>query len=440
MPKSTYSDRQVLRAILLAALILRVLTVVCLSALDFDAGGYEPGAHAKNLYEGKGYAFRWYGLYEEPVVGSFVPPALPGIMAAGLLLTDGDWSTTALLLQLLNVLLSVATVYLVWRIARQIVQMSGTVLEPIPRITSVWDLGRSLRRPDIGAAAFWTAYPPALGNVFEVRSQTLEAFLICWMTTLLLAAFLSKSPQRRCPDAPVSHYVTLGLLLGISVLVRPALGLIWVPWSVALLIRYRFSWAMLRSLLLVLATGVLVVSPWTIRNWNVHNAFVPIATNGGFNFHMGNNAYSGGEIGHVHRVFARMSPEERRAWRELSEVEKDRRFYRLGWEYWKQEPWRAFKGAVLKSAYFLGFRPAFLHMHPPAVVLIYVVSYVPLLLGFLLAVRTAREFGPLMLYLPVLTMLFVSCIYIVSMRFRVSVEPLMLVVAANWVLHRHRRE
>jgi hypothetical protein len=81
--------------------------------------------------------------------------------------------------------------------------------------------------------------------------------------------------------------VAAGLLWGLSILARET-ALYFLPVAGVWLLRApRRSGAAARAAGLVLAT-VLVVAPWTWRNWAVFHAFVPVSTAGGQNLFQGN--------------------------------------------------------------------------------------------------------------------------------------------------------
>ncbi len=71
---------------------------------------------------------------------------------------------------------------------------------------------------------------------------------------------------------------------------------------------------LLVSLALIQTVCLLVVSPWTVRNYGVHGAFVPIATDGGVNLYGSNNPNADG--GFVYDGLYVLSG--------MSEVESDR--------------------------------------------------------------------------------------------------------------------
>ena len=94
-----------------------------------------------------------------------------------------------------------------------------------------------------------------------------------------------------------ARWVSAGLLLGCAFLVRGmllgvlALFLIWI-WQDVHERRWRVS--LMPCALLVLST-VLVVSPWTLRNWRAYHAFIPVTTQLGLGLWGGNNPEADGE-------------------------------------------------------------------------------------------------------------------------------------------------
>lgn len=51
-----------------------------------------------------------------------------------------------------------------------------------------------------------------------------------------------------------------------------------------------------RNSLIILTVFLLIMLPWGIRNFNIFHSFIPVSTNGGYNFLMGNHIYSSGGV------------------------------------------------------------------------------------------------------------------------------------------------
>jgi hypothetical protein len=138
----------------------------------------------------------------------------------------------------------------------------------------------------------------------------------------------------------------------------------------------RCGW--LKSSAIIAVAVILVILPWTIRNYRIQGQFVPIATNGGFNFWNGNNPFTTGSghdvyteqvdqfLGRPHDlqqpVIVQMQPYPLPADIQanvatISEVALDRQLYRAGLDFIRKQPrmWIALMGQKLVS--FWWFRP-----------------------------------------------------------------------------------
>lgn len=141
-----------------------------------------------------------------------------------------------------------------------------TLIGPVT-IGLTWLLGRHLFGAGVGlAAAFVVAVYPFAWQ-FEARLYS-EAIT----TPLVLAAlllFLEREPTR-------ARVVSLGVVVGLLLLARPALGYVlagvFVAWGLAVGWRRGVTSAALAT-----AVALLVVSPWTLRNYLEYDAFVPVS-------------------------------------------------------------------------------------------------------------------------------------------------------------------
>lgn len=137
-----------------------------------------------------------------------------------------------------------------------------------------------------------------LGN--EKVSRCAMLLFAIWPTLFAMCA----TPEKEALVIALLPWITLGLLserthsqflaglgLGWAILAQPAfLPMAALAVFVIALVHDR---RILRAGLLV-AGLVLVVSPWTLRNYSVLETFVPISTNGGDNFYRANNPLADG--------------------------------------------------------------------------------------------------------------------------------------------------
>ena len=155
-------------------------------------------------------------------------------------------------------------------------------------------VARRAAGPKAAAVTAWVAalYPPLVWMSAYLLSETVYATL-AWANVLMLARLTDGAePDRRDTTARRTAPALLGagVLAGLAALTRPAhlfFLLLTVCW---LLVRRRPAWAG------ALALGaLLVIAPWTARNYGAYGRFVLIASEGGVTFWTGNHPLSGGE-------------------------------------------------------------------------------------------------------------------------------------------------
>jgi hypothetical protein len=92
------------------------------------------------------------------------------------------------------------------------------------------------------------------------------------------------------------------------------------------------------SLILILAVAELVLLPWQIRNYRAFDAFIPTATNAGYNLRLGNNPTATGGVNITREFIPR---DAHVALRSMNEVERDQYLFQLGVDYIISHPGHA---------------------------------------------------------------------------------------------------
>ncbi|MCA1832145.1 MAG: glycosyltransferase family 39 protein [Actinomycetota bacterium] len=161
---------------------------------------------------------------------------------------------------------------------------------------------------------------------FELSETLSTATLVAAVAVLIIAA--DRNSWR--------FGIGAGALLGASILARPQTLLLILPLGLvaagAACFRDRRRW--LVSLALI-EGALIVLIPWTVRNYVRLHAFVPVSTYGGVNFFVANNPLADG----VFRPASRsLGAEEYARISALPEVEQDHEYYRLGIEYIRHNP------------------------------------------------------------------------------------------------------
>ncbi len=282
-------DCKWLALIVVVALAIRVVWVVAFQtppasdAADYDTYGWR-------LAQGKGY------VRADGTPTAFWPVGYPAFLAAIYTVFGYSWLAAGIA----NALLGTASVALTYRLAREV-------------------LSSRLSLVAAGAVAFLPSHIISFTSV--LRNEMLH-------TALVLAAFIAVCHLARRPN--LKNAALLGLVMGIGLYVRPILLLF--PAIVALLIMIRGGGAGIRKSVglagVTLMVSLLMVSPWTVRNYFAMGEPVLIATNGGSNFYKANGPGADGEG----------SPLPGDRFSDFSEIDWHREGYRLGLEHIANHP------------------------------------------------------------------------------------------------------
>lgn len=278
---------------------------------------------ATHIVDGRGFASKALGTT------SSRPPFYPAFVAA-------VWSVTGQhtlqAVRAAQIPLSLATVCLVWLIARRLFD----------------------ERAAIVAAAIWSIYPSFLYAGALLLTEVLFTFFLLGAIWLGLWTI----------DRPTWWRASLaGVSLGLGALTRSVLWpipVLLVPIAVLALSR-RFGWT--RALAVgggVLAGFVVVVAPWSIRNTRLQQKFTVVDTMGGLNLRMGNFEYTledrmwdgvslTGDKAWAHQMY--VEHPDSRGW---TEGQKEKWAQQKAIEYMRQHPATTLRRSVLKFADFWG--------------------------------------------------------------------------------------
>jgi len=134
------------------------------------------------------------------------------------------------------------------------------------------------RRTGLLAAGIAAFYPDLVWFAAHFWSETVFLALLWWAVERLVAADARRS---------VRTAATAGLLWGLAILARETI-LYLTPLAAAWLLWRAPRPAGGRRAAAFALCAVLIVAPWTVRNWIAFRAFVPVATSGGLALFQGN--------------------------------------------------------------------------------------------------------------------------------------------------------
>ncbi len=331
---------------------------------------------ALNLLAGEGFVSRltWFG-YE---MRSWRPPFYPFFLA----LVYGVWGYSHLAVKVVQALIGAGTVVLVWALACTL-----------------------CRRAALLAGGLALCYGPLVAIPAEVMSETFFCFWIALAAWLLVVA-----------EGRRNYLLLAGVVVGLAALTRPV-GLLWGP-AFAIVTVWRLRGVGVRQCIWVGVAVLLVVLPWSARNWQVHGAWVPISTHGGF-------------------ILARSNAfdpawRQERGWgiaesffhRFPSEIERDRHWYAQGKTFILENPGYYLRLVVerfIRMWYF--FRPD------------YNLWFMILMPFALLGLRRycfAGNFAYLGSFVVCSTLVFSAILY-GSTRFRLPLEPFFILFGAAYI-------
>ncbi len=121
------------------------------------------------------------------------------------------------------------------------------------------------------AATLFAVYPPLAMTAATALTEPVGNLL-----TLLAVYGLV-----RAADRSAKHYILPGIASGLLILIKPSMLGFPVFVCLAMLIMRAKITSPVRKGLVFALVSYLVVAPWTIRNFIVMNAFIPVSTHGG---------------------------------------------------------------------------------------------------------------------------------------------------------------
>jgi 4-amino-4-deoxy-L-arabinose transferase-like glycosyltransferase len=276
------------------------------------------------------------------------------------------------------------------------------------------------------AALGMAFYPPSvLFSIMRIGPIVLVVLLIGMIILYLFR--IQEHGHRR--DALIC-----GVLMGITALVEPAGILFFVASCVWLFLWSSGSrFAAVKSSLFMGTVCILCVLPWTIRNYLVFNAFVPLKSSMGTNLLQGNNPYANGVTFDDFRSQQQLlfTEQEREKLGSLDEVQRNKIMQEKAIGFIKADPKRFVELTLKRIFYYWSFVNPY---RPTPYDKLRIVTYGPVLIlaviGLILARRKKWREGSLFLTLIVSYPLLYYVTQITINRYRYGVEAFLLVLAS----------
>jgi 4-amino-4-deoxy-L-arabinose transferase-like glycosyltransferase len=411
-------DRDLLPSRQSRSLIIFILIVILALALRLGAiyvlGDFRPPwledweKIAHSLVDNGTFELDPISLYGPNPSGAtaFIPPLYPGLIASMMMLFG---SSALPALRILQALISTAGVFLMYPL--------GQILFKDRRLSFMAMLGAAL-------------FPPLIAGVVEINPGSLEVFFL--ELTILLALMFTRRKTRL-------GWLFVGVSLGIGALLRTTI-LIITPAIILhafLNAQTKRLNAALQTAGLVLFGAIIIISPWTLRNYLEFNEFIPVSTNGGINFWIGNNPQATGEFIHpnnLNREFVDST-------QNFSESERDSFFYRQGLLFIRNNPSEFIRLLGQKTTYFFWSRPNIggSYSRQEAIGVgrtLFIVANGLLLpfwiIGFLIGLPKWRQF--ITIYGAILGIFLLNILFFVGTRYKTPAAPYQLLFATYAVI------
>lgn len=232
--------------------------------------------------------------------------------------------------------------------------------------------------------------------------------------------------------------IVTGVILGFTILCDPVAFMV-VPavviWWIAIK-RYDF-----KKLVVIVSIAVLILIPWAVRNYIVHRHFVPVTTQFGLSFWLGNNPNATGTD--YFKVNPRSSddyifmlqtlPENiRDSFSKIGEFDRSRFYLKEEIDFIGDEPLKSLKLFIKKFYYYWWFAPPGIYASQDIEKYGFLlkIAYFFLLstgiIGFILSRKFIKDTSLLLM-----VMFSVSLLYIIAhvglIRYRVILEPYLII-------------
>ena len=272
-------------------------------------------------------------------------------------------------------------------------------------------------------------YPLFLYTATTLYPQTLGLLLLSAGVLLLLA-----------PKRDLRHISGAGVIFGLLTLTISSFLLFLPIIAVWLALQPPRPFAR-RSVIqgaVFLLVSVMVILPWTARNWQVFGAVVPISTNGGVNLLLGNNENAGANTGTMADI---RHYRKEAATRSYNEIERDAFFKESAVNWIRENPTEAVRLYIAKWLNHWSFsnETTTFGETPSAGQALLFASFYPLLAIALLRLLWWRKI-PLtptetLLYLLIIANAFISAIFFTRIRFRLPFDGLLIALAVIAIGH-----
>lgn len=387
-----------LTMLIFLAFILRIFAIIILGR-HINPELWEYDDIAINLIQQKAYVIK----HLNTVYRSFGYPFYSFFSAFFHLLTKRNY----LALEIIQIILSVASCFLIYLIAKRIFNKKVALL-----------------------SLFMTAtHPGLIVYTTKIHELTLVVFFVLLIFLLITSLNYDK----------IRNNIIIGILMGVGILTRPSI-IFFVPlYFIYLWLSRQKLRNIFKAWLITSLAAFLLILPWTLRNYNLHKRWIFITTNSAEHFWRGNNALaSGSSLTRDGLSILEASPKDlREQIYKMNEIEQYDFFHRETFRFIKSNPLFFIKMVFKKFFYFWWFSPQAGKTYPALWSFIYKSYYGTVLLFFIIGfyLTVSKRKGTSKAAIVLVLSLFISIsllhsFFYIEIRHRWAIEALMLIFSA----------
>ena len=252
-----------------------------------------------------------------PDAGTYDELAVNFLQGKGLITSGGVYSFRPCLLPLF-----LAGVYSLFGHSYLVAEIILAIISSFTCLLIYW-LGKESfgERTGLMAMGISVIYPKFIYYSAHLCTETLYMFF-------LVLSFLFLIKYRR--HLFLFNIVLAGIFFALASLTRSVLFAFFPLVLIWLIVVMENRKKAFMHFLVFAFTILLTMSPWIGRNYRLHHAFIPTTTEGGYSFWLGSNPLATGG-GHCYSS-------DSTAFDKLSEVDRDKLYYRMGFGFIKKNP------------------------------------------------------------------------------------------------------
>lgn len=311
---------------------------------------WEFGNIAQNLSHGLGYQ---YHALTVNVPSAYMPPAIPYIYSF-FFSTLGEGWTCYFAILVLNTLISVLSAFILYHIGNEIYSKTVGLL-----------------------SAIYACFSP----IFIYSAISFSAIIFYHFFILLCfiffnkAFFLNSVKHDKIEQFNANKYIVLfSIALGCFLLFRAEMLAYVILIPALLLLKKRIKHA-----LLVLFIPLLIISPWTIRNYLTFGKVIPITTSTGYNFY---NGHGDDETAIEYNILVGTLKED-----STFEIKRSEIAYQIAFQYIKEKPLKDIKESLLRISDLWIIDRYRESAKNPAYIIIWLFTLLLFIIGFLYSLK-----------------------------------------------------